>query len=67
MITWLAITRQYSLIPVLGLLTNLWLMAQLGTTNWFRFLIWLVIGLAIYFIYGKTHSRIGADKKPEKS
>ena len=67
LITWLAIARQYSLIPVLGLLTNLWLMAQLGTTNWFRFLIWLVIGLAIYFIYGKTHSRIGADKKPEKS
>lgn len=66
LITWLAIARQYSLIPVLGLLTNLWLMAQLGTTNWFRFLIWLAIGLAIYFIYGKTHSRIGTEKKPEK-
>ncbi len=65
-ITWLAITRQYSLIPVLGLLTNLWLMAQLGTTNWFRFLIWLTIGLAIYFIYGKAHSRLGASKKTEK-
>jgi amino acid transporter len=56
-ITILAIRRQYSLIPVLGLLTNLYLMAQLGWTNWMRFLIWLLIGLTIYFAYGRRKSK----------
>jgi amino acid transporter len=51
-----AIIKEFSLIPVLGLLTNLYLMAQLGTTNWMRFLIWLLIGLLIYFAYGRRHS-----------
>lgn len=58
-LTWFAVKRQYSLIPVLGLLTNLYLMAQLGTTNWLRFLLWLLIGLVIYFAYGRRKSRIG--------
>ena len=57
-ITILAIYKQFSLIPVLGLLTNLYLMAQLGTTNWLRFGIWLVIGLVIYLIFGYRHSRL---------
>jgi APA family basic amino acid/polyamine antiporter len=30
----------------------------LGWTNWMRLLVWLVIGLAIYFSYGRHHSRI---------
>lgn len=58
-ITWKAVARRWSLVPVLGLLTNLYLMSELGTTNWFRFGIWLVIGLAIYFSYGIRNSRIG--------
>lgn len=58
-ITWFAVVRKYSLIPVLGLLTNLYLMAQLGTTNWLRFLLWLLIGLVIYFAYGRHKSRMG--------
>jgi hypothetical protein len=36
-------------------------MSQLGVTNWFRFGIWLVIGLLIYFFYGAKHSRIKED------
>jgi amino acid transporter len=58
LITFKAVLKRWSLIPVLGLLTNLYLMSQLGATNWFRFGIWLVIGLSIYFIYGAKHSRI---------
>ncbi len=58
-ITWFAVRRRLSLIPVMGLLTNLYLMAQLGVTNWLRFLIWLAIGLVIYFSYGRWHSRLG--------
>ena len=53
-----AILKEWSLIPVLGLLTNLYLMSQLGITNWMRFLIWLVIGLIIYFTYGYRKSRL---------
>jgi len=53
-----SIVRQWSLIPVLGLLTNLYLMSELGITNWMRFLVWLVIGLILYFSYGMRHSRL---------
>jgi len=53
-----AVVRQWSLIPVLGLLTNLYLMSELGITNWMRFLIWLVIGLVLYFAYGMKHSKL---------
>ncbi len=49
----------FSVIPVLGLLSCFYLMAQESYTNWLRFLIWLIIGLAIYFLYGRNHSRIG--------
>jgi basic amino acid/polyamine antiporter, APA family len=55
-ITVMAIIRQWSLIPALGLLTNLYLMSELGITNWLRFLIWLVVGLLLFFSYGSKHS-----------
>ncbi|HXA01537.1 MAG TPA: amino acid permease [Cytophagaceae bacterium] len=50
--------RNLSLIPVLGLICNLYLMTELGVINWLRFLIWLVIGLFIYFIYGYKNSKL---------
>ncbi|HOT89829.1 MAG TPA: amino acid permease C-terminal domain-containing protein, partial [Bacteroidales bacterium] len=53
-----AIVKQLSLIPVLGLLTNLYLITELGITNWMRFLIWLAIGLILYFAYGSKHSKL---------
>lgn len=56
--TVMAVWKQWSLIPVLGLLTNLYLMSELGITNWMRFLVWLVIGLILYFVYGMRHSRL---------
>jgi amino acid transporter len=62
-VTVLTILRNYSLIPVLGLLCNLYLMTELGITNWLRFLIWLVIGLVLYFSYGYNHSKIGNSEK----
>jgi amino acid transporter len=57
-ITIWGIIKQFSLIPVLGLLTNLYLMAQLGITNWLRFGIWLIVGLIIYFTFSRKHSRL---------
>jgi APA family basic amino acid/polyamine antiporter len=56
----IAIWKKFSLIPVLGLLSNLYLMSELGTTNWIRFLIWLGIGVAIYLLYGMRNSKLRA-------
>jgi len=57
-VSYSAICKRWSLIPVLGLLTNLYLMSELGVTNWMRFGIWLVIGLVLYFSYGSHKSRL---------
>ena len=57
-VTVLSFVKKLSVIPVLGLLTCLYLMTQLGITNWARFLIWLVVGLAIYFLYGRHSSKL---------
>jgi APA family basic amino acid/polyamine antiporter len=51
--------KKLSLIPVLGLLSCFYLMAELDYDSWIRFLVWLVIGLAIYFTYGYKHSLLG--------
>jgi amino acid transporter len=50
--------KSFSLIPVLGLLSCFYLMAQESHTNWYRFVIWLVIGLVIYFTYGRWNSKL---------
>jgi hypothetical protein len=57
-LSYFSLVKKFSLIPVLGLLTNLGLMTQLGITNWLRFLIWLGIGLLIYFTYSMRHSKL---------
>jgi basic amino acid/polyamine antiporter, APA family len=57
-VTFITYKRNYSLIPVLGLLTNLYLMTELGYTNWMRFIIWLIIGLIIYFTYSIRKSKL---------
>jgi basic amino acid/polyamine antiporter, APA family len=54
----LALKMKFSVLPVLGILTNLYLMTELGITNWTIFLVWLAIGLVIYFSYGYSHSKL---------
>ena len=54
-----AMIRKWSFIPLVGLLINLYLMSELGITNWLRFFIWLAIGLIIYFVFGFKHSKLG--------
>ena len=44
-------------LPIIGILFCLYLMSQLPLTTWVRFVVWLVIGLAIYFLYSRRHSR----------
>jgi APA family basic amino acid/polyamine antiporter len=45
-------------IPLLGILFNGYMMYKLGWINWARLLIWLVVGLVVYFAYGSKHSRV---------
>jgi basic amino acid/polyamine antiporter, APA family len=42
------------LVPILGIAVNLLLMAGLGWSNWARLVVWLLLGLTIYFRYGRA-------------
>jgi APA family basic amino acid/polyamine antiporter len=50
--------KNYSLIPILGLLSCLYLMTELGARNWERFIIWLLLGLIVYFAYSRKRSKL---------
>ncbi len=54
----LCFVKRLSLIPVLGIMFCTYLMTELGWTNWFRFGVWLLIGLIVYFFYSYTHSKL---------
>ena len=45
-------------VPILGILFNGYMMYKLGWVNWARLIIWLAIGLVIYFAYGRKHSNV---------
>jgi APA family basic amino acid/polyamine antiporter len=62
-ITYYCITKNLSLIPVLGLISCLYMMCELGISNWIGFGIWLFIGLIVYFLYGYKHSKLNAEKQ----
>src|SRR4051812_5507259 len=48
------------LVAILGIITCAAMIFGLGWTNWMRLIVWLLIGLVIYFLYGKKHSRLSA-------
>ncbi|MCY7409505.1 MAG: amino acid permease [Chitinophagales bacterium] len=62
-LTYYSIVKNLSIIPVLGLIFCFYMMAQIHYTSWIGFVIWLVIGLGIYFTYGfynsKLHKSVG--------
>jgi hypothetical protein len=43
-------------LPVAGVVSCLYLMLSLSAITWVRFLVWLDIGMMIYWFYGRTHS-----------
>jgi APA family basic amino acid/polyamine antiporter len=45
-------------IPILGVLFNGYMMYKLGWINWARLIIWLAIGMVIYFTYSRKHSKV---------
>jgi len=45
---------------IAGMLAAFWLMRSLPADTWLRLVIWLVIGMVIYFTYGIKHSKVQA-------
>jgi basic amino acid/polyamine antiporter, APA family len=45
-------------VPALGIVFNGYMMYKLGAINWYRLIIWLVIGMVIYFAYSRRHSNV---------
>lgn len=61
----LCFRKSYSLIPVLGLVSCLYMMAEIELKNWVGFMIWLAIGLVVYFTYSRKNSKL-RDPQPER-
>lgn len=57
-IIYFTVRKRLSLIPVLGVWSCFYLITEMGFYNWVRFLVWLVIGLIIYFIYSFRKSKL---------
>ena len=58
LMTLLSVLYKYSMIPVLGVLSCLYMMAQIPLKNWIGFTVWLIIGLIIYFSYSIRNSKL---------
>jgi APA family basic amino acid/polyamine antiporter len=48
-------------VPVLAALAAFYLMLNLPAATWVRFVIWMAIGLVVYFAYSASHSRLETD------
>ncbi len=46
-------------LPILSVIACLWLMINLTAITWVRFLIWMAIGVAVYYAYGRRNSLLG--------
>ena len=53
------------LLPIISAVTCLGPMSNLTVETWLRFLVWLVVGLVIYFSYGRTHARLAPERESE--
>ena len=58
--------------PIIGILLCIYLMIKLPVDTWLRFVVWMALGLVVYFFYGRTHSRLrlnpaGPASPPEPS
>jgi APA family basic amino acid/polyamine antiporter len=48
-------------LPIIGVAFAVYLMSDLPVTTWIRFVVWLAIGLVIYWLYGYKNSRLRKD------
>jgi APA family basic amino acid/polyamine antiporter len=44
--------------PIMGIVISLLMMVALPKDTWIRLIVWLILGMAVYFGYGKKHSRV---------
>ncbi|MFV1363163.1 MULTISPECIES: amino acid permease [Mycolicibacterium] len=47
------------LLPIASIVACVWLMLNLTAVTWIRFLVWMAIGVVVYFLYGRRHSVLG--------
>ncbi|MFY7667764.1 MAG: APC family permease [Crocinitomicaceae bacterium] len=59
----LSFVKEFSLIPVLGLVSCCYLLTGMAWSNWKWFFVWLVIGLVFYFSYGRKYSKLNVQAK----
>jgi len=57
-------TPAVPLVPILAVVACVFLMLNLGSLTWRRFLVWMVIGFVVYFGYGYRHSRLARQERP---
>jgi APA family basic amino acid/polyamine antiporter len=46
------------IVPILSVLASVWLMLNLQAATWLRFVVWMAVGLVVYFTYSMRHSRL---------
>ncbi|WP_405132903.1 amino acid permease [Nocardia sp. NBC_01388] len=52
------------LVPILAALSCLWLMVNLSIETWLRFVLWMALGMVVYFAYGRRHSALQRQQPP---
>jgi amino acid transporter len=57
----LSFLRNYSVIPIVGALSCLYLLTEIPAISWLWFFVWMGIGLLIYNFYGKKNSKLGKE------
>jgi APA family basic amino acid/polyamine antiporter len=59
-------TPAVPLVPILAVVACVFLMLNLGTLTWWRFVIWMALGFVVYFAYGYRNSRLarGQERPP---
>jgi APA family basic amino acid/polyamine antiporter len=59
-------TPAVPLIPILAVISCVFLMLNLGTLTWWRFLVWMALGFVVYFLYGNRRSRLAHGDSQER-
>jgi basic amino acid/polyamine antiporter, APA family len=57
-------TPAVPLVPILAVIACVFLMLNLGSLTWWRFLVWMAIGFIVYFGYSYRHSRLAGEQRP---
>jgi basic amino acid/polyamine antiporter, APA family len=55
------------IVPLLGMLISFALMASLPLSTWLRLIVWLILGMGIYFGYGRKHSRLARGREQARA